>query len=189
MTDAFQRLCKTWDMTQDVPEKAIHYLPEALDHAKADIEPCGPQGAAVLMTDLWSFFPMPNQRALEKWNKILGQYPGDLVKSAIDALVASRTWDRDSPLPAHIVSILRSEYDFRHSYHRKISAMVVKASCQAKETNFRYQIAQKWEKRRACLPQEDLELLQKARERGERGESIASLIGFVPDEFVKMNDD
>lgn len=191
MSDAFQRLCKIWDMTQDVPERAIPYLPDAVAHAKAAIDPCGPEGAAVFMVDLWSFFPMPNARALANWNKILGQYPGDLVKSAIDGLIASRTWDRDPPLPAHVVSVLRDEYDKRRSYHRKIAAMAVKAVRQANEKNIRYQVTQRWEKRRQSLSKEDLEFLKKSRERRERGESIASLIGFTPDEFVKPeeNDD
>ncbi len=122
-------------MAERVPERAIEHIPAAIAHAEASLEPCGQKGAAVLLLELWSIFPMPaNETADRIWNETLSQYPADLVKSAISQLIATRTWERDAPVPGQVVALLRDEHSSRNSYLRKLQSMQKRATLDAKGT-------------------------------------------------------
>lgn len=87
----------------------MQFLPDAIAIAEADVSPVGPMGVAVLLAPLWAILPMPSDEALDIWHTAIAPYPADLIKTAVTNLIATRTWDRDPPVPAHIVTALRAE--------------------------------------------------------------------------------
>ena len=111
-------------MQNPVPATVAEHLPLAIAHAKADMAPCGQKAAAVLLRDLWAVFPMPANEAADRiWNETLAQYPADLVKAAISRLIATRTWDRDAPVPGQVIALLKAEHSERMAHLPKLEAM------------------------------------------------------------------
>ena len=120
---SLRRLAPGWSMACPVPPEAIAHLPVALVAANQAIEPCGAKAAAVMLDSLWSVFPMPAEAADRIWNGTLARYPADLVEAAIAQLIATRTWERDPPVPGQVVALLRAEYQERIDWRNKLASM------------------------------------------------------------------
>lgn len=120
-------------MAEQVPVGITDHLPAAIAHAEAAIAPCGIKAAVVLLSDLWAVFPMPTSDKADRiWSETISQYPADLVKSAIAQLIATRTWDRDAPVPGHVVSILKADHAERVLYLQRLRSMESRARIDAK---------------------------------------------------------
>lgn len=120
-------------MALPVPVDAVPHLEAAIAHAEAAIEPCGLKGSAVLLLDLWAIYPMPQNSSADRiWAETLGVYPADLVGGAIGQLIANRTWDRDAPIPAQVVALLKDEHAGRVKYLSRLRTMQARANLDAK---------------------------------------------------------
>lgn len=110
-----------------VPEGAVPFLAPAITVAEADLAPAGPMGVAVLLDPLWAIFPMPSDEALDVWHATLEIYPADLISAAVRHLIATRTWDRDPPLPGQIVAGLKTEHRARNDKLNRLRLIAAKA--------------------------------------------------------------
>lgn len=132
MNDSFTRLLERWTPAEEIPAKAVEWLPVALAHAEAAVQPCGRKALVVLLDRLWTICPMPTTEALRVWVETLEKYPEDLVKAAIDRVIETRTWERDPPMPAHVVSHLREDMAARTMKRNRLKVMRDKAEMAAK---------------------------------------------------------
>lgn len=131
INDSLLRLVEHWEPSQPVPAKAVQWLPLALDYAQAQIEPCGVQAATVMLRRLWMVCPMPSDAALDLWLEMVSKYPDDLVESAITRLIETRTWDRDPPLPGHVLAPVKAELGARLTKRNRLRLMADKAKLNA----------------------------------------------------------
>lgn len=121
----------SWKPTDEVPDGAIPYLQPAITIAEREVAPVGPMGVAVLLDPLWAIFPMPSDEALDVWHQTLDCYPADLIESAVKRLIATRTWDRDPPLPGQIVAGLKADFQARNDKLLRLRAIDGRAKRQA----------------------------------------------------------
>ena len=172
-----RRLAQTWTMADRLPQNAVKNLRAAIAHAEHSIMPCGEKAAAVLLDRLWSIFPMPIVAADKIWNEIVSEYPADLVEKAINSLIKSRKWEKEAPLPAHLISFIEEELSARKSYLMKLRSMQARAKIDAKEDAEKERRKHaEWE---ANLTDDQRELLAKVRAARESGGSVADLIAGV----------
>lgn len=123
MNASFERLLERWSPVDVVPAKAVQWLPAAVAHADAAVEPCGLKAAAVMLDRLWSVVPMPSDDALRVWIETAAKYPADLVRQAIDRIIETRTWERDPPLPGQLVIGLRDDLAVRTTKRNRLRVM------------------------------------------------------------------
>lgn len=130
---SLRRLADEWSMALPVPAAAVPHLPAAIAHAEAGVEPCGMKGASVMLMDLWAIYPMPQNSSADRiWAETLGMYPADLIRAAIARLISTRTWDRDAPVPANVISLMKDEHAERVRYLSRFRTMQAKARIEAK---------------------------------------------------------
>lgn len=121
------RFVESWKPVDPVPEGAVPFLAPAIAIAEVEVAPVGPMGVAVLLDPLWAIFPMPTDEALDVWHQTLEVYPADLIEAAVRHLIATRTWDRDPPLPGQIVAGLKTEHQARNNKLNRLRLIAAKA--------------------------------------------------------------
>ena len=123
-----RQLCAAWKMTDEVPYGAIQFLTPAIEIEERRLDGAGIMGVAVILKRLWAIFPQPEgDDALEVWTASLAPFPADLIAQGVSHLIATRTWQRDAPVPAMILESIRAEYDARVAYRNRLKAMQLKA--------------------------------------------------------------
>ena len=122
-----RQCAESWAMADPVPAGAVQYLEPAIAIEEARLAPVGPQGVAVFLDRLWAIFPQPDVEGLVAWTEALSPYPADLLRDGVAHLIATRTWQRDAPLPAMVLAPIRDEYRRRIDYRNRLKAMQTKA--------------------------------------------------------------
>ena len=83
----------------------------------------GIKATTVLLDRLFSVLPMPPTAGLKVWIEILEVYPADVLKRAIDRVIATHKWGAP-PLPAQVVEaaeaddVHRARQDLRREIQR-----------------------------------------------------------------------
>lgn len=121
-TEFPERLTSDWTPDQPVSTEQASAIPDALDHARAAVEPINPKALAVLLARTAKLWKLP-----EEWDDIAEFYvealedvPLDLVQSALKHVRLTSKW---FPKPSEIRASIGLELDRRRHVRRRLEVM------------------------------------------------------------------
>ena len=102
-----------WQPNHHLNAATIEQIPSIIEQIDRLLQPAGQTAAARELDRLFSVLPMPTRHEgapdpIEIWLELVGSYPADAIRRAVNALIAGYHWPRP-PLPGDLMQHLSTD--------------------------------------------------------------------------------